>query len=407
MKKISIREILKYAAIVFFVMVGIRSWDDIVGFVLLVVQAIIPLILGAAIAYIVSIPANFIERHMLPNSTSPTVEAARRPLSLVIAATLILATIVLATSVLIPAFIETVHMVQDRFEPFVETLLEFPIMRPFKDQIHTFLQGDLVRSITRLDFAGMVENAMGGTVGSIGTQVFGVVSTVMTGFFGLLFSFILLTDTTDALNKLMEVIATVLGDERTERMALVLGVADASFHNFIVRQCLEAAILGSVAAMTLFIVGFEYFLGVGVLMGLAALVPIVGYPVGLLVGGLMVVVTNPWYALIYIIVVAVAQVLEATFVLPHIGDPRTVLPPVWTTVGVTIGGGVAGFVGMLVAIPTASTIRQLILIDVRRRKAKQRAQRGEGAEAATQEELPDVESKTHPVASVELSDTEL
>jgi predicted PurR-regulated permease PerM len=187
----------------------------------------------------------------------------------------------------------------------------------------------------------------------------------------------------------------------------VLGVADASFHNFIVRQCLEAAILGSVAAMTLFIVGFEYFLGVGVLMGLAALVPIVGYPVGLLVGGLMVVVTNPWYALIYIIVVAVAQVLEATFVLPHIGDPRTVLPPVWTTVGVTIGGGVAGFVGMLVAIPTASTIRQLILIDVRRRKAKQRAQRGEGAEAATQEELPDVESKTHPVASVELSDTEL
>ena len=74
-------------------------------------------------------------------------------------------------------------------------------------------------------------------------------------------------------------------------------------------------------------------------------------------------------ALIYLACVALAQVLEATFVLPHIGNPKTALPPVWVTVGVTIGGGVAGFVGMLVAIPIASSIRQLILFDYERRKA--------------------------------------
>ena len=66
--------------------------------------------------------------------------------------------------------------------------------------------------------------------------------------------------------------------------------------------------------------------------------------------------------------VALAQVLEATFVLPHVGDPRTVLPPVWVTVGVTIGGGVAGFLGMLMAIPITSTIRQLAIIGVKRRE---------------------------------------
>ena len=66
--------------------------------------------------------------------------------------------------------------------------------------------------------------------------------------------------------------------------------------------------------------------------------------------------------------VAIAQVIEATFILPHIGDPDTALPPVWVTVGVTIGGGVAGFVGMLVAIPITSTIRQLVILNVKRRQ---------------------------------------
>ena len=115
------------------------------------------------------------------------------------------------------------------------------------------------------------------------------------------------------------------------------------------------------------LVGFRYALGVGVLLGLAALVPIVGYPVGLLVGAFMVAINSLWMALVYVLCVAVAQVLEATFVLPHVGDPRTAMPPVWITVAVTIGGGVAGFLGMLLAIPLAATIRQLVIIDVRQR----------------------------------------
>jgi predicted PurR-regulated permease PerM len=71
--------------------------------------------------------------------------------------------------------------------------------------------------------------------------------------------------------------------------------------------------------------------------------------------------------------------------LPHVGDPRTVLTPVWTTVGVTIGGGVAGFIGMLVAIPLAATIHQLIIIGAKRRRAERaKAKAAQAAEVASQ-----------------------
>ncbi|MBR3314426.1 MAG: AI-2E family transporter [Atopobiaceae bacterium] len=369
MKKPTPTDVLEYGGVVVFLLAILQSWDAIVGFISIVLSAIVPLVLGACIAYVVTIPTNFFERHLFPNSTSELVVSMRRPLSLVIAVFLLLTVLVLASSVFIPAFVETITMVQLRSDEFVEAILKQPVMKPFESAITDFLEGDLVTSLKSFDVMGVANQAMGGTFASIGAQVFNVVSTVMTGFFGILFSFILLTDTTDVWTRVMETVMSYLGPKKTERIALVLGVADISFHNFIVRQCLEAAILGTVGTMTLLLAQFDYALGVGVFMFLAALIPIVGYPVGLLAGAFMVAIANPWTALLYIVTVAAAQMLEATFVLPHVGDPRTVLPPVWTTVGVTIGGGVAGFVGMLVAIPTCATIRQLVLIDTKRRQA--------------------------------------
>ncbi len=373
MKKPTPSEVLEYGGAVVLLLAILQSWDAIVGFIGIVLSAIVPLVLGACIAYVVTIPTNFFERHLFPNSTSKFVGALRRPLSLVVAVFLLLTVLILASSVFIPAFVETITMVQVHGDEFVEAILKLPVMKPFKSSITDFLKGDLVTSLKSFDVMGVATQAMGGTFASIGAQVFNVVSTVMTGFFGILFSFILLTDTTDVWNRVMETVMSYLGPEKTEHIALVLGVADISFHNFIVRQCLEAAILGTVGTITLLLAQFDYALGVGVFMFLSALIPIVGYPVGLLAGAFMVAIANPWTALLYIVVVAAVQMLEATLVLPHVGDPRTVLPPVWTTVGVTIGGGVGGFVGMLVAIPMCATIRQLILIDSKRRNAAREA----------------------------------
>lgn len=345
-----------------------QGWDELVSFLGILVTAIVPLLLGTAIAYVISIPTQFFGRHFLPNSTSKFVAAIRRPVSLAITVVLVLTVLILSSSVLIPALIETVTMVQRNGQAFLEDVIQLPILKPVRGFIHDFLNGDFIQSLKSMDISSVLDGLFGGTVGSITTRLFTVVSMIMTGFFGMLFSFILLTDTTEVGNKIMGAASMYLGPKRTARLALVMGVADASFHNFIVRQFVEALILGTVGTLVLLAGGFPYALGTGVLLGLAALIPIVGYPVGMLMGAFMVAIYNVWLALLFIVCVAVTQMLEATFVLPHVGDPRTVLPPVWTTVGVTIGGGVAGFVGMLVSIPIASTIYQLIVKDVRRRE---------------------------------------
>lgn len=368
MKKLAAQDALAYGGIAVAVCVLVRGWDAVFGFLGIVLSAIMPLVLGAAIAYVVSIPTNFLERHILPNSTSRVVADLRKPVSLAITLVALVMGLLLSSYVLVPALVDTVTMVQKNGEAFVEDVIQMPIFEPVRGSIQDFIDGQFMQELEKMDIGGLLKSVVGGNVGSVTTQLFTVVSTVMTAFFGMIFSLILLTDTTDVGNRIMRTLAEYMGPKRTEQFALLLGVADTSFHNFFVRQCVEALILGTVGTLVLVIAGFPYALGVGVLQGLAALVPIVGYPVGLCVGAFMVVINNPWCALYYVICVALAQVFEATFVLPHVGDPRTVLPPVWITVGVTIGGGVAGFLGMLLAIPTTATLRQLVLIDMKRRQ---------------------------------------
>ena len=344
-----------------------KGWESIFAFLSMLFTAVMPLFVGMAIAYAVSIPTDFLQRHFFPNSTSRFVLAVRRPVCLIFTVVAVIMVLVFSTSVLIPALNETVAVVQQHGQSFIEETIALPPFAPVREPIHNFLMSDFMQDVQNMDIAGIVTTVFGGNASSVTNHMITVASTVMTGFFGVLFSFILLTDTTNAGEKLLGTIAAYIGFRRTEKIALVLGVADASFHNYIVRQCIEASILGATGTAVLLICGFRYAFGVGMLMFLMALLPIVGYPIGLFLGAFMVAIFNLWWALAWLVFVALAQVLEATFVLPHVGDPRTVLPPVWVTVGVTIGGGVAGFLGMLVAIPITSTIRQLAIIGVNRR----------------------------------------
>lgn len=379
-------------AIVLFVAL-FRGWDSIIDFVGILLTAIIPLVLGICVAYIVSIPTAFFERHLFPNSESGFLRAIRRPLALAISAFLTIVGVVLLVLVLAPAIVETAITARDGIREFLQYLMTTELFAPYRETMQSFLNGDVMANVDSLDIPSILKNFVGGTMTDIGAHVFTFVSMVMTGFFGLLFASILLTDTNDTMGRLTDFALIYLGSKRTERLAVILGVADTSFHNFTVRQFTEASILGLSAFVTLFVLGHPYALGAAALMGVCALIPIVGYPVGLISSAIVVAVSNNSLvaALIYIMCVALVQMVEGNFVLPHIGDPRTVLTPVWTTVGVTIGGGVAGFIGMLVAIPTCATIHQLIRIDMRSRGAKYAALQ----EAETERMIENVLARKH------------
>ena len=54
------------------------------------------------------------------------------------------------------------------------------------------------------------------------------------------------------------------------------------------------------------------------------------------------------------------------------------LPGIWVLAAVTVGGGLGGIIGMLLAVPVTATLYKLLQKDVQKRKAALQPKKEEG-----------------------------
>ena len=137
-------------------------------------------------------------------------------------------------------------------------------------------------------------------------------------------------------------------------------VAGTNFRNFVSGQSLEAVILGTLCMIGMLILRIPYAPMVGTLIGVTALIPVVGAFIGAAVGAFVILTVNPFKALVFLIFLVILQQLEGNIIYPRVMGSRINLPGMWILAAVTIGGGIAGPVGMLISVPVAATVYVLL-----------------------------------------------
>jgi predicted PurR-regulated permease PerM len=82
--------------------------------------------------------------------------------------------------------------------------------------------------------------------------------------------------------------------------------------------------------------------------------------VGCALGALFILVESPVQALTFVIVFLILQQIEGNLIYPKVVGTSIGLPGMWVLVALTVGGELAGVMGMLVMIPLASVIYALL-----------------------------------------------
>lgn len=160
-------------------------------------------------------------------------------------------------------------------------------------------------------------------------------------------------------------------------------VAARTFAKFVSGQCIEACILGTLCWLGMLLFRFPYAPMVGALVGISALVPIVGALVGTVVGAFMIMMVDPILAVWFVVFLLVLQQIEGNVIYPRVVGSSVGLPPVWVLAAVTLGGSLYGIAGMLFGVPTASVAYTLVKEAAARRLAAKAA-----ASAGTPAPLP-------------------
>jgi predicted PurR-regulated permease PerM len=123
-------------------------------------------------------------------------------------------------------------------------------------------------------------------------------------------------------------------------------------------QAMVCLALAVYYGMTLSFAGLDSGLALGLLIGVLAVIPIVGGATGFVLAlGLAASQYGTWREIIIVCVIfAVGQTVEGNFLTPKLVGDRIHLHPVWVMFALFAGATLFGFIGLLFAVPTAAVI---------------------------------------------------
>ena len=135
--------------------------------------------------------------------------------------------------------------------------------------------------------------------------------------------------------------------------------ADAVVGQFVRGQLTVMAILAALYALGFGLVGVPLAVPIGLLAGLVAFIPYVGSAAALVLALAMSLLhyQGTWQIIMVLTVIAVVQLMDGFFITPRIVGDRLGLSPVWVLLSLMLGGELFGFLGVMLALPSAAVVK--------------------------------------------------
>lgn len=362
--KLEWKTCIKVAVSIFALYLAITYWGTAAGFISLVIGAASPLFIGGIIAYIVNLLMSFYERHLFGKAKKPIAKKAKRPVCMVLAFITLVAVVALIIGLVLPQFISCIKLVID----YVPMAMDWIVEQLNKIE---YIPQSVIDAISSIDWRSQIEkivnvvtsgisDVMGVVISTVSTVVGGIV----TAFISLIFAIYILLGKEQLGSQFDRIMKKYMRQSWYEKLRYVLAVLNDCFRKYIVGQCTEAVILGVLCAIGMAILGLPYATMIGALVAFTALIPVAGAYIGAGVGAFMILMVNPFQALIFLIYLVVLQQLEGNLIYPKVVGSSMGLPAIWVLAAVTIGGGVMGISGMLIGVPIAAAIYRILKNDV-------------------------------------------
>lgn len=370
MKKIENKILIKIALAVLGVYLVIHYWTNISGAVGTLFSAAAPILFGFVISYPLNILMNFYERHWFPKSKKKIAEKSRRPVCLIGSILTVIGIIALIGVIIAPQLVNCIKLLVAEVPAAINVVVE-------KLKTIDFISKDLINTISSIDWKSRINDIFDTVTSGLGsamdvavtavTSIFSVVANVV---LGIIFAVYLLLDKNRLMGQVRKVSEKYIPERWLSKITHVLSIVNDCFRRFIVGQCTEAVILGTLCTIGMAILRLPYAAMIGALVAFTALIPIVGAFIGAGVGAFLILMESPMKALIFLIFIVVLQQLEGNLIYPKVVGSSIGLPGIWVLAAVTVGGGVMGIWGLLIGVPVAAAVYRLVKEDVNRKPKK-------------------------------------
>ena len=324
-----------------------------------------PIVLALCIAFVLNVPLSAMENRIfkfMDKSKHKFVRKLRRPICMLLTYLLSFGIVLLLVLVIIPDIIDTVIYIVEKLPGFVTSAYNWLVATA---ENFGFDAKELhLRSLDLSSFTSTAKTLLSSYSGRIVGDAFNITSSVFRGVFDLVFSLVIsayvLAQKEKILGFTKRVIDTFIPQKGAKIIYRVLHQASESFSKFIGGQLTESVILGTLCYIGMLIFRFPNAPIISVLICVTSLVPIVGALVGVAIGALLILITSPIKALLFVVFIIVLQQIEGNLIYPRVVGKAVGLPGVIVISAVLVGGNIGGILGALIAVPVSAMCYALL-----------------------------------------------
>ena len=341
-----------------------------------------PLILGAVFAYIMKSTCNFYERSLLKGllksgkRDKKKVSKIANYLSVLFTYITWIAIISILLWIAVPQIIQSITKFINemiiKIPEYINLLVEWEqdflkdhdMLRPYFDKIIA-----LLIDWTNKDLLPQLQTFLST---SLFPMIFGLLGSVMDIVIGLVISaFILLGRKTLAKKSVMFLHCIFKIEKSVNVVVDEFKYADKMFSGFLEGKVIDSTIIGFIYFLVLELMNVPYAPLVAVVCGVTNIIPIFGPFIGAIPSAFIILTAEPIKVIPFVIFVFIIQFLDGYIIDPHIVGGNIKISSFWVVFAVLLFGGLWGFAGLLVGVPTFAVIydifRKLAIYILRKR----------------------------------------
>lgn len=357
--------ICMYAVLVVFASViivkSVMSWSSLMTRVSKFFSVIAPFIWGAFIAFLINPLVNTFDRgvwnRIKPIRKKP---GLKKFLSLFFAYLLAFGVIVLMFVFVIPqltnSVVDLVSQTQDWIANSDEWILELEAKFPQLnyDNINAIL---LQYQPQLIEFS---KNIVTNVVPMLFSTGVSFVKVLMNMIIAIMVSFYMISDKKLMRKNFRKFCYAVFPTRTVKAGSLVLHESYRIFSSFIYGKAVDSLIIGLLCFAVTSVFEVPYALLISLIVGVTNMIPYFGPFIGAVPSAIIVLISSPIKALVFIIIIIVLQQLDGIVIGPKILGDSVGLRPIWIIFAITVGGSVGGVIGMFLGVPVTAVIVYLL-----------------------------------------------
>ena len=312
--KIEWKSCFRVGVSAFLLYLCVSYWSPFTGFVGTLIGASMPLLIGCLVAYIINILMSFYEKHYFPKAKKSGLDKSRRPVCMLTAFLTLLVIVILLIWLVVPELIASLELlvsqIPDALRSFLDWLEKSEIVS--ENTIEPFRGVDWEAKIEQI--ISVLTTGVGNVMGAAINIVSSVFSGIVTALLAIIFSIYLLMGKERLGSQFDRLMKRYMKDSVYSKIRYVLSVLNDCFHKYIVGQCAEAVILGSLCSLGMLLLRIPYAAMTGAVIAFTALIPVAGAYIGAEVGAFMIMKVSPIKAVIFLIfLIEMTEVTGGTF----------------------------------------------------------------------------------------------